>query len=295
VDPRITIVQALKANPPLALGDPTQIQNALLNLALNARDAMPEGGELILATDVVVLDEEYCRGNPYEMSPGRYLRICVTDSGVGMSEEVRRHLFEPFFTTKGLGKGTGMGLAAVYGTVRNHKGAIDVYSEPGHGTTVKVYLPLLESAEQAETPAEVGEPVRGTARILVVDDEEVVLKLAAEALRDLGYQVTTCKDGAEAVAYYREAWRSIDLVILDMVMPAFGGRETFLAMRETNPAVRAILSSGYSLNGQAQAILDEGVLDFVQKPFQLRELSSKVAAALRRGDEKAPARSAEMA
>jgi PAS domain S-box-containing protein len=291
VDRRIVIMQTLKANPPLTLGDPTQIQNALLNLALNARDAMPKGGELILATDVVVLDEEYCRSNPYEMSPGRYLRICVTDNGVGMSEEVRRHLFEPFFTTKGPGKGTGMGLASVYGTVKNHRGAINVYSEPDHGTTVRIYLPLLESAGQAQTPAELGEPIRGTARILVVDDEEVVLKLASETLSDLGYQVATCRNGAEAVAYYGEKWRSIDLVILDMVMPALGGRETFLAMRQINPAVRAILSSGYSLNGQAQAILDDGVLDFVQKPFQLHELSSKVAAALRRNDGKADAHS----
>jgi PAS domain S-box-containing protein len=283
VDKRIAIKQVLSANPPAVLGDPTQLQSAFLNLAINACDAMPNGGELLFATDVVVLNDEFCLNTPYEISAGRYLQVCVTDSGTGMSEETKKHLFEPFFTTKKAGKGTGLGLASVYGVVRNHKGALSVYSELGHGSTFKVCLPLLETAgeEQRAAAGERAQP-RGTARILVVDDEEVVLKVASEVLRDLGYHVTTCKDGREAVAYYREAWRDVDLVLLDMVMPNLSGRDTFLAMRQINPAVKAILSSGYSMNGQAQGILDEGVLDFIQKPYRLAELSRKVVAALQR-------------
>jgi CheY-like chemotaxis protein len=209
-----------------------------------------------------------------------------------MAKEVRQHLFEPFFTTKEPGKGTGMGLAAVYGIVKSHKGAINVYSEVGRGTVVKVYLPLLDTEEKASSNHALPAVTRGTARILVVDDEEVVLRLAVEVLSELGYQVLTCKDGAEAVAQYRENWRKIDLVILDMVMPVLGGRETYLAMRKINPAVRSILASGYSLNGLAHTILDEGVLDFVQKPFQSRDLAVKVAAALTPGD-KSISRSAD--
>ena len=148
IDKRITIQQILKAGPCLATGDPTQLQNVLLNIAINARDAMPEGGTIIFETAVVTLDAQYCAKHPYDITPGRYVQVCVTDNGVGMDDQTQMHIFEPFFTTKQLGRGTGMGLAAVYGTIKNHHGAINVYSEVGHGTTFKVYLPLAESAAE---------------------------------------------------------------------------------------------------------------------------------------------------
>jgi len=285
IDKRIKIQQVLKASPAVTVGDPTQLQNAILNIALNARDAMPRGGELIFETDIAEFDEDFCKGHPYEVDAGGYLKISVTDNGCGMDAETQKHIFEPFYTTKEVGKGTGMGLASVYGTVRNHGGSISVYSEVGHGhgTAFRIYLPLAEDVRNDENANTRSNPTTGTARILLVDDEGVIRELAAEMLRGWGYKVTVCNDGKEAVKFYESSWQNIDLVILDMVMPELGGRDTFIAMREINPDVRAILSSGYSINGEAQAILDEGVMAFVGKPFSQAELSEKVAQVLRGG------------
>ncbi len=280
IDKRVTIKQLLKAAPSTTTGDPTQLQNALLNIAINARDSMPEGGEIIFETEVVTLDEEFCKRHPHDVAPGRYVRVCVTDSGVGMDEETRKHIFEPFFTTKSVGKGTGMGLAAVYGAIKNHQGAISVYSEPGHGTTFTVYLPLAQSDDKGPGVAAGTMSAKGTARILVVDDEEVVREIVTKMLRTLGYKVAVCEDGAEAVEYYRQAWRHVDLVILDMVMPNLSGRDAYIAMRQINPEIKALLSSGYGINGEVQSILDEGVQGFLQKPFEVSELTDKIAEAL---------------
>ncbi|MBN2711866.1 MAG: transporter substrate-binding domain-containing protein [Planctomycetes bacterium] len=279
IDKRISISQILKARPSVTLGDPTQLQNVFLNLALNARDAMPEGGSLIFETDISELKEDFCKKHAYSISPGVYLKVSVTDSGCGISEDVKKHMFEPFYTTKGLGEGTGMGLASVYGTVRSHHGAITVYSEEGHGTTFHVFLPLSDH-DGGKADRHEASIVRGTARILIVDDEEVVRELGSEMLRDLGYKVVTARDGKEAVKYYARSWRHIDLVILDMVMPVMSGRDTFIAMREINPDIRAILSSGYSINGEAQSILDDGVMEFVGKPFVQAQLSDAIARVL---------------
>jgi CheY-like chemotaxis protein len=197
-----------------------------------------------------------------------------------MADEVKRHLFEPFFTTKKVGEGTGMGLAGVYGTVRNHHGAIHIQSEVGRGTTIRIDLPLAPGMIKADEPETSVAPVRGTANILLVDDERTVREMATDVLCDLGYSVATCADGQEAVEYYKEHWRKLDLVILDMVMPRLGGHETFVAMQKINPRIRALLSSGYSLNGDAQTILDEGVLGFVGKPYQRTDLAQKISEAL---------------
>lgn len=283
IDKRIKVRQTLNASPATTIGDPSQLENVILNIALNARDAMPKGGELVFETDIVELDEDFCKGHANELLPGSYLKISVTDSGCGMDPETQKHIFEPFYTTKGVGKGTGMGLASVYGTVRNHKGAISVHSEAGRGTTFRIHLPLAEEAGNEQDASGRNVPVTGTARILLVDDEEMVRDLAADMLRVLGYTVTQCNNGKEAVEYYKKSWQHMDLVILDMVMPELGGRDTFIAMRNINPHVRAILSSGYSINDEAQAILDEGVMAFVEKPFELAEFSEKVAQVLRGG------------
>jgi len=282
IDKRITIKKMMNAVMPVTHGDPSQLQNALLNLALNARDAMPDGGDLILATENVYLDEEYCKKKLNEIRKGDYIRISVTDTGIGMDGETVTRIFEPFFTTKVSGQGIGMGLAAVYGTVKNHNGAINVYSEPGHGTTVSLYLPVYNGAgENAEAVTDrPHEFIYGTGRILLVDDEEIVCKTTAEMLRRLGYAVSVCRNGAEAVECYRRVWRDIDAVILDMVMPVMGGREAFAEMKKINPDVIVLLSTGYSLNGAAQSIMSMGVADFIQKPFNVAELSHKLASLL---------------
>jgi PAS domain S-box-containing protein len=280
----IHVKQQLNAKFPLTVGDPTQLQNVLLNLALNARDAMPDGGELIFATDTTEISEEYCASKHYDIDPGTYLHVCVTDSGTGIDEQTQQHMFEPFYTTKEEGKGTGMGLAAVYGTVKAHGGFINVYSELGRGTTMGIHLPLAteETVGQDDT---VTRPttVEGSGSILIVDDEDIVLNTLSDMIGSLGYTVHCCSNGAEAVELYKKEWKRVDLVILDMVMPKMGGRAAFLAMRQINPNVAALLSSGYSLNGEAQAGMEDGVRGFIQKPCGLAELSQIIAHALSAG------------
>jgi CheY-like chemotaxis protein len=274
IDKRIRIEERQGAAVDTVLGDPSQLQNALLNLALNARDAMPEGGELSFVTRI----EEH-EGDD-ELPAGRYLAVVVADTGVGMSAEVQGHLFEPFFTTKEPGKGTGLGLAAVYGAVQSHGGAIAVDSAPGRGSAFTIRLPLRRSASSMSLPV-LAPAKTAEAHILVVDDEELVRSLLTEMLRGSGYRVTTCADGVEAVDLYRQSWQGIDLVILDMVMPRLGGAETFAALRAVSPSVRVLLSSGYSLGGEAQALLDQGVRGFVQKPFRAADLLRQIGEILR--------------
>jgi PAS domain S-box-containing protein len=280
IDKRIRIVQNLCPRPVVINGDPTQIYNALLNLGINARDAMPEGGELTYATERIQLDSAFIQKNQYDLETGDYVCISVTDTGIGMSKETQQKVFEPFFTTKKAGQGTGLGLSSVYGTVHNHGGAIRVYSEMGQGTTFKIYLAMFEAelSSDGQTPEAAGS---GVGRILMVDDEPVLREVGADMLCSLGYQVETCRDGQEAVDYYTEHWRQIDLVILDMVMPRLDGRGAFAAMRKINPNIRAILSSGYSINEKAQSILDDGVMAFVGKPFSRRQLAEVVERVLR--------------
>jgi two-component system, cell cycle sensor histidine kinase and response regulator CckA len=286
IDRRIRIKQSLRARPSTIMGDPTQIENALMNLALNARDAMPEGGELIFSTDVVEFDAGYVEQHQYRMEPGHYVMISVTDTGTGMDEEIVRHIFEPFFTTKGPGKGTGLGLASVYGTAKNHKGSIECYSEPGHGTVMKVYLPLTDNREALAPALPVASVRPGTGSLLLVDDEHMIREMAGQMLKGLGYTIATCQDGQEAVDYYLKHHAEIDLVILDMIMPKVNGREAFLLMRQINPGVRALLASGFSADGEAQEVLKLGILGFVQKPFRMAELSARIQEALGHGSTK---------
>jgi CheY-like chemotaxis protein len=198
-----------------------------------------------------------------------------------MDTEVRKRIFEPFFTTKEPGQGTGMGLAAVYGTVKAHHGAITVVSEPGKGSVFSLYLPVSEAAKARGAAFDVNEQVvRGTGTVLMVDDEDVVREMTAEILTGLGYQVHTCATGLEAVWYYRDHWNTVDLVILDLVMPQMSGKEAFVALKQINPKVKVLLASGFSVEGEAQAMLSEGAKGFVQKPYRKVELSQKVAKAL---------------
>ncbi|MBD3239680.1 MAG: PAS domain S-box protein, partial [Chitinivibrionales bacterium] len=254
IDRRIRIEQDLKAEPPTTRGDPTLLQNAILNVALNARDALPEGGRITFQTDVTMLDKTFCEASPFSLEPGAFLHITVSDDGSGMDEETRRRIFEPFFTTKAHGQGNGMGLAAVYGTIKTHKGAIDVISAPGLGTLFTIYLPLLETPDDPNVYSSATDVRRGSGTVLFVDDETVLCDMVSEALGELGYAVHVCYDGDQALEHYREKWRQTDLVILDLVMPRMAGGETFEAMKEINPDIVALIASGYSVDGEAQKL-----------------------------------------
>jgi PAS domain S-box-containing protein len=265
----------------VVIGDPGQLQQVILNLAVNARDAMPDGGELTIDTSIVVLGVEECRRRA-GMSPGSYARLTVTDTGCGITEEVRRRIFEPFFTTKALGKGTGMGLAMVYGIVQNHGGAIGVRSEVGRGTTVEIHLRHAAEITAVEAPRRSERTAPGAGHVLVVDDEDGVRQVAADILSSLGYDVTIAADGAAAVDRYRELAHAIDVVLLDLAMPGMGGRECFRALKAINADVKAVLCTGYGFNVAAQQLLDEGMLGIVAKPYEIEQLSDAIAQALRR-------------
>ncbi len=281
LDKRIIMRQRLEADRTVVVGDPSQLQNALLNLGINARDAMPEGGELVFGTALVQVDDDFKATHEWNLPKGECLMVSVSDNGCGMTPAVQARIFEPFFTTKEVGKGTGMGLAAVYGTVKLHQGAINVYSEPGLGTVFKLYLPLAEVG--TDTAGSTGtQPALPKMRILVADDEEILREVLAEMLATAGHTVLTAANGEEAIGLYADQWREIDLVILDMIMPEVNGRDTFRRLKEINPRVKALLTSGFGVNGQAQSILDEGVRGFVQKPFERNDLTRRLAEALRK-------------
>lgn len=278
VDRRITLRRQLDAQPSSIMGDPAQIQNAFLNIALNARDAMIDGGEIKFTTRNVILDKSDVRKLPYRLAPGPYLQIRIQDTGCGMDEKILPRIYEPFFTTKK--KGTGMGLASTYGIIKNHGGAIEVDSSPGRGTTFTIVLPLVENLQIPEpSPTEVLD-TEHRGHILVVDDEQNVRETVAEMLRRAGHRVTTCINGAEAATYYREAYGDIDLIILDLIMPEMSGHEAFTVMREINPSVRIILASGYSVERRTHRLIDQGGVSFLKKPFREAQLLNVVAEAL---------------
>ncbi len=253
--------------------DQGQIKQVLMNLYVNARQAMPGGGDLFVETENVTIGPDY--DYPYEVPPGRYVRITVTDTGVGMDKSTVQKVFEPFFTTRKMGRGTGLGLASVYGIVKNHGGFINVYSEKGRGTTFAVCLPA--SDKEVPAAAEAGELlVGGPGTILLVDDREMIVNVGGEMLRKLGYRVLSASSGRQAVDVYSCRGQDIDLVILDLIMPDMGGGEVYDRLRRIDPDVRVILSSGYSLNGEAEEILARGCNGFIQKPFSLNTLSAKI-------------------
>jgi PAS domain S-box-containing protein len=277
VNKNISVTERFDTDQATVLGDPGQLQQVALNLAINGRDAMPQGGTLTFRTWRQSFDGEQLLAHP-GAKPGMFVALSVADTGVGIERRNLRRIFEPFFTTKDAGKGTGMGLAMVYGIVKAHQGFIDVKSEIGKGATFTAYLPATDLVPATEHPA--GHPRQGHGRILVVDDEEVVRKLAREMLRRAGYDVVTAAGATEAVTWYRAHPHEIDLVIIDMVMPGEDGQECFKALKTIDPDVRAILSTGYGLDGHAQDTLDAGMVGYVQKPYHMEDLVTAVADAL---------------
>ena len=255
--------------------DQTQIDQVLLNILVNAWQAMPKGGDIYIETENIILDEEYVRG--HEAQTGPYVKISVTDTGIGMDEKTITRIFDPFFTTKGLGRGTGLGLSSAYGIIKNHGGFITVYSEPGKGSTFNIYLPALRIAVHKKNDDLPSDLQKGSGTILLVDDEETILRVGANMLEALGYEVIRAADGHEALELFRKNSDQIDLVILDMIMPGIGGGEVFDAMKAIKPDIKVLLSSGYSENGQAQEILARGCNGFIQKPFDLARLSRAIS------------------
>jgi CheY-like chemotaxis protein len=255
--------------------DQGQIEQVLLNLYVNAWQAMPGGGELYLATSNALLEE-----NRYKSSDGKsslYVKISVTDTGVGMDEKTKERIFEPFFTTKEMGRGTGLGLASAYGIIKNHNGFINVYSEKGQGTTFNIYLPVSTQKEiKDQIKQQDDKIVKGTETILIVDDEAMIISVGRGLLESLEYTILTAQDGPSALAIYKESKDRIDLVILDMVMPEMNGGEVFDELKKINSNVKVLLSSGYSLNGQASKIINRGCVGFIQKPFTIRDIASQL-------------------
>jgi two-component system cell cycle sensor histidine kinase/response regulator CckA len=276
IDPRIAI--SVDPDPRLSVveGDEAQIQQALMNICLNARDAMPNGGTLRIASrNQRMIPDQASRQRG--MKEGNYIRLTISDTGTGMSPEVRDRIFEPFFTTKAKGQGTGLGLSMVYGIIQNHGGMIEAQSQAGAGSTFTVFLPAIASATLiGEELPPAPEIHQGQETILLVDDEEIIRELGVDILEDRGYRVFSASDGREAVRIYRNRVREIDLVILDVMMPGIGGKETCLQLRAINPHVKVLLSSGYSTNGEVGEILKQGVSGFVQKPYREEELAAKV-------------------
>jgi PAS domain S-box-containing protein len=254
--------------------DQAQIEQVLLNLYVNAWQAMPDGGDLYVETNNGVLDENYTR--PFAVQSGDYVRISVTDTGVGMDQATQERIFDPFFTTKEIARGTGLGLSSAYGIIKNHGGIINVSSEMGKGTTFNIYLPASKKEVTTKDKWLAEEILKGTGTILLVDDEEVVVDVGGEMLKEMGYTVLTARSGKEAVEVYTKHKEEIHIVVLDMIMPDMGGGEAYDTMKELNPKVKVLLSSGYSINGQATEILNRGCNGFIQKPFSMKELSGRI-------------------
>ncbi len=262
--------------------DPTQIEQILLNLVGNAADAMPDGGRLLIETNNTVFDEEFVEKNPGS-SPGCHILLSVSDTGCGMDKETIKHIFDPFFTTKEVGKGTGLGLASVYGIVKSHGGYIQCYSEPGQGTAFKIFLPARNDKQPSNLPrAELlpDELRGGNENILVVDDESEIRELTREILESFGYSVLDAKSGEQAMEIYREYGKNIDLTILDLNMPGMGGQRCLQEIMKINPWAKVLIASGYSANVHGKEALSSGASGFIGKPYQIRELAAKVRDAL---------------
>ncbi|MFH1020307.1 MAG: PAS domain S-box protein [Pseudomonadota bacterium] len=281
-DKSVQVVEHTAAEPAYVLADTTEMEQVLLNLCINAVHAMtimredgPWGGTLAVAIEKITVDPGFQKKHP-EATGGAYWRISVSDTGVGMDTKTAAKIFDPFFTTKEQGKGTGLGLAMVYNIVRQQQGFIDVYSEPGLGSTFNVYLPVLLRPGDSHPVGQILDIPRGEGLILVVDDDELVRGMAEEVLSAVGYTVLTAANGQEGVDLYRQHRERIKAVLLDMAMPVMSGREAFIGMQKINPGVKVLLASGFRKDNRVEEILRLGVKDFLQKPYTITKLASAI-------------------
>jgi len=273
----ITIFRDLTEDLKNVVADKGQVEQVLLNLFVNAADAMPTGGKLILKTRNVTHQDIPDKG--YTVKPGSYVMLTVGDTGVGMDKDVITRIFDPFFTTKKMGRGTGLGLASAYGIVKSHNGYIDVTSEKDQGSVFYIYLPASEQRPQA-VPEPRRKPEGGIGTILLVDDEDSVMEVTAQMIERLGYTVIRARSGREAIERFRENYDRVSLVLLDMIMPEMGGGEVFDELKRISRHVKVLLASGYSMQGQAREIINRGCIGFIQKPFNMEDLSSKLRSVL---------------
>jgi CheY-like chemotaxis protein len=255
--------------------DPGQLQQAIMNLAVNARDAMPEGGRLLIETANVYLDKEY-RGSRLGVEPGSYVMLLVSDTGSGMDKDTQEKIFDPFFTTKEIGKGTGLGLSIVFGIVKSHGGFVTCYSEPGKGTTFKIYFPSIKQDQENDKEVQSEPLVGGTETILLVDDEVAVRNLGESMLRRFGYHVLTASSARDALAIFQDHKEEISLVILDLIMPEMGGRECLKEILKIDPAAEVLVASGYGADGQIEDAVAEGAKTSIRKPYEARQLLETV-------------------
>lgn len=275
IDRRIQILQDLDASRPHVKGDSAQLKSALLNLGINAKDAMPDGGLLRFSSENIELEKPTVISD-FEIEPGQYLLINISDSGTGMPEEVQRRVFEPFFTTKASGRGAGLGLAAVYGTTHLHKGAIRCHSDLGKGSRFELFLPIIKECTTYPQTRDDKNGFQRSLRIMLVDDEPIVRTYSATLFQMHGHKVVTFPSAQEALDHYRVHSSEIDLVILDMIMPGMDGQQLFALLKRINPTIQAILSTGYSLDSKMQEIMADGILDCIQKPFTYEQLQEKL-------------------
>ena len=264
----------------MVLADTNQLHQAILNICVNARDAMPDGGTLYIEARRVTETGRTCKICNKNIS-GDFCLLQISDTGIGMPQEISSRIFEPFFTTKGVGKGTGLGLSTTLGIIQNHEGHVSIYTEPGQGTTFKVLLPLRDEPSQTnQISPKAAPPATGSETVMVVDDEKGMMELAEKILKKAGYRVISCSSGAQAVEIFSEQHQNIDLVILDIIMPEMDGAEVFSRIKEIQPGTKVIIASGYSINGKAGDLMKKGANAFVQKPFLPSELWETVSQVL---------------
>jgi CheY-like chemotaxis protein len=257
---------------PTISGDPSQINQVIINLVVNAIHAMPDGGKLVIETQNLILDEEYCRRH-LKSEPGEYVLLSISDDGHGMDPETLERIFEPFYTTKGVGAGTGLGLSMVYGIVKSHGGRITCYSAVDRGTTFKIYLPALAHTDVENSPEMDQElPKGGHETILLVDDEAFIRDFAEQVLTRSGYKVYTASNGEEALTLYRKLKQKIDLVFLDLIMPGMGGAKCLREIIHADPGTKVIITSGYSGKGPALEAVRAGATGFMDKPYGVRQM-----------------------
>ena len=268
IDKRVSLIKDFQAKKSTISGDPSQLQNMFLNLYINGAQAMPEGGDLSITTCLVNLDDSYCKESGFGLQPGDYIEIIIHDTGEGIAQEHLTRIFDPFFTTKTQekgAKGTGLGLASVYGTVQQHNGAIFVSSQIGAGTTFCIQLPLTN--EVVSDPLGSQEIVKGTGCILIVDDEEIMRSTAQEILANLGYEILIAENGEQALEIYEREKDKIDLILLDMIMPVMNGRDCFFELRKLDPSIKIVLTSGFTRDDDLNDMRESGLNGFIRKPY----------------------------
>jgi PAS domain S-box-containing protein len=276
IDRSIQITGHLEAEHSFIKGDPGQIQNALLNIALNARDAMRNGGALNFSTQLTTIDSKFQSPFQRHVTPGQYIHIIISDTGTGIDDETKQHLFEPFFTTKEPGKGTGMGLAAVYGTIQAHDGILNVTSVLGKGTSFHIYLPITSESPEPPEPENYNEIPKGAGNILVIEDELNVGKMITMILKRLGYSFEICTNGIDAFELYKRRSAEFDAIILDLVLPGMSGNDLLQRMREINNNVRILICSGYSTDIAGIKAQNDKKTFYLHKPFSMNELSHQI-------------------